>query len=72
MIPRKMYMMIDYVFGGSLIGTMGIWMMELTTLFDFNLWIKNAVGLTALLLGLFKIYDWIEKKCTKYRRLKRK
>jgi len=72
MMTRKMYIVIDFIFGGSLVGTMGIWVMELTSMFNFDVWIKNAVGITALLLGFFKIYDWIEKKYIKYRRLKRK
>jgi len=71
-MSKKLLHIIDWTFGGTVLGTLGIWMMELVHSFQFDYWIKTGIGLTAFLLGLFKIYDWIEKKCRRGRRFKKK
>jgi len=63
---------VNWFFGGTFLASLGIWMTELSGAFIFEYWLKIGVGLTVFLLGLFKIYDWVERKCRKYRRLKKK
>lgn len=62
---------VNWLFGSTFLASIGIWMAEISSSIRFEYWLKIGIGLTVFLLGLFKIYDWVEKKCRKYRRLKK-
>lgn len=70
-MSNKLLYIINWLFGGTFIATIGMWMTEITSGFRFEFWLKNGIGLTVFLLGCFKIYDWIEKKCRRGRRYKK-
>jgi len=49
-----------------------MWVIEIGRLMVFEQWIKIAVGVLAFIIGIFKIYDWVEKKIRRYSKLKKK
>ena len=66
----KIILIINWLFGSTVLTTFGMWMAELSSGFQFDYWLKIGIGLTAFCLGLFKMYDWIEKKYRRYKRFK--
>lgn len=68
-MSNKLLHIINWIFGGTTFGTVGMWLMELGNMIVFEYWIKIGVGVLAIIVGLLKVYDWIEKKCRRYKKL---
>lgn len=71
-MSNKIILIINWLFGSTFTVWIGMLMTELSSGIRFEYWLKIGTGLTVFLLGLFKVYDWIEKKCRRGRRYKKK
>jgi len=71
-MSNKIILIINWLFGSTFTVWIGMLMTEVSSGIRFEYWLKIGTGLAVFFLACFKVYDWIEKKCRKYRRLKKK
>lgn len=70
-MSNKIVLIINWLFGGTFTVWLGMLMTEISSGFRFEYGLKIGTGIAVFLLACFKVYDWIEKKWRRYKRLKK-